>query len=266
MAGRPRKTRLDYFPFAVDMFEDEKIVCISVEHGIAGEMAAVKLLCAIYRNGYYIKWTEAMRLKILRQLPGVDGDTLDAVISALIHWGFFDSELYEKENVLTSRGIQRRYFEISKRWLGQDEYDYLLIDIDGIFPKKVARKKGTPAKELPGDKKTESISPAETVAPIATPTQEEVTEYFKAHSECPDDWQTQASLFFNHYAANGWCNNQGVRIVQWQPKANYWILKNKQQHSLSSNYETNQADKFSRRRGVEPQAKSHKEFNGSFDI
>ena len=32
--ARPRKTGLDYFPFDVDFFEDEKIVAIAGEFGL----------------------------------------------------------------------------------------------------------------------------------------------------------------------------------------------------------------------------------------
>jgi hypothetical protein len=37
------------------------------------------------------------------------------VVSFLAKEGFFDHELYEKYHILTSRGIQKRYFEIVKR-------------------------------------------------------------------------------------------------------------------------------------------------------
>ena len=53
--ARPNKTGLDYFPFDIDFFDDEKIMAISGEFGIKGEITTVKLLCAIYRNGYFIE-------------------------------------------------------------------------------------------------------------------------------------------------------------------------------------------------------------------
>ena len=71
MAGRPKKKGLDYFPFAVDFFDDEKIGAISGEFGIKGEITTVKLLCAIYRNGYFILWNDLLKFKLLRNLPGI---------------------------------------------------------------------------------------------------------------------------------------------------------------------------------------------------
>lgn len=52
--ARPIKEGLDYFPLYVDIFEDEKIEAISGEFGIKGEIIVVKLLCAIYKKGYFI--------------------------------------------------------------------------------------------------------------------------------------------------------------------------------------------------------------------
>lgn len=40
--ARPNKTGLDYFPLDIDFFDDEKIVAISGEFGIKGEIVAIK--------------------------------------------------------------------------------------------------------------------------------------------------------------------------------------------------------------------------------
>ena len=51
--ARPTKEGLDYFPLDVDVFEDEKIEAIAGEFGLKGEIAVIKLLCAIYKKGYF---------------------------------------------------------------------------------------------------------------------------------------------------------------------------------------------------------------------
>lgn len=129
--ARPRKTGLDYFPFDVDFFEDDKLSAISVQYGIKGEIAAVKLLCAIYRNGYFIEWKESVCIKLLRELPGISGPLLEQIVRGLVKWGFFNKALFDTAGILTSRGIQRRYFSISRRnrRSGQGgELPYLLAD------------------------------------------------------------------------------------------------------------------------------------------
>lgn len=91
--ARPIKNGLDYFPFDVQFFSDDKIVAVSVEYGLKGEISVVKLLCAIYRQGYFIEWNESIRIRLLKELPGVSADLLDKVVHRLIEWGFFDQTL-----------------------------------------------------------------------------------------------------------------------------------------------------------------------------
>lgn len=122
--ARPQEKGLKYYPFDVDFFNDEKIEAISGEFGIKGEIVAVRLLCAIYRNGYYIEWSELYKMKFLRNLPGISSGLLDAIILRLVKWGFFDKDLFNSAKVLTSYGIQSRYFEAIRRRKQSDEYPY----------------------------------------------------------------------------------------------------------------------------------------------
>ena len=115
--ARPYKTGLDYFSFDVDFFEDEKITAISIEFGIAGEIIAIRLLCAIYRNGYYAKWDTPLKMKIAKS-SGIKPEVIDEVVQKLVQWGFFDGSMFETYGILTSAGIQKRYLESTKRRFG----------------------------------------------------------------------------------------------------------------------------------------------------
>jgi hypothetical protein len=127
--ARPNKKGLEYFPFDVDFFNDEKIGAISGEFGIKGEMVCIRLLCAIYRNGYFAVWNEALKMKLIKELSAVTANLLDEIVSRAVRWGFFNKDLFENGGILTSNGIQRRYFEIIKRRKGDDEIlPYILID------------------------------------------------------------------------------------------------------------------------------------------
>lgn len=125
--ARPKENGLEYFPFDVDFFEDEKIQAISGEFGLKGELTTIKLLCAVYRNGYFIVWSDMLKMKLLRSLPGVGAELLNQIVSRLVKWGFFDESLFNSEKILTSRGIQRRYFEAIKRRVKSEHYPYLLV-------------------------------------------------------------------------------------------------------------------------------------------
>ena len=126
--ARPQKHGLDYFPFDCDFFDDEKIVAINGQFGIKGEIAAVKLLCAIYRNGYLIKWCDAVKIKLLGSLRGISEGLLDDIINGLVRWGFFDSRLFSTSDILTSKAIQLRYFNTAKRRTFQGALPFLLIE------------------------------------------------------------------------------------------------------------------------------------------
>jgi hypothetical protein len=127
--ARPEKEGLDYFPFDIDFFDDEKIIAISGEFGIKGEMTAIKLLCAIYRNGYFILWNDLLKYKLLKLLPGISSELIERIVNRLVLWGFFDKNLFDSVKVLTSKGIQRRYFEIVKRRKRTSDFPYLLVNV-----------------------------------------------------------------------------------------------------------------------------------------
>lgn len=127
--ARPNKQGLDYFPFDVDFFEDEKIEAISGEFGIKGEIVTIKLLCAVYRNGYFILWSDMLKMKLLKNLPGISSELLDAILNRLVLWDFFDKNLFDSMGVLTSKGIQKRFFEATKRRQKNENLPYLLVSV-----------------------------------------------------------------------------------------------------------------------------------------
>lgn len=126
--ARPKEEGLKYFPFDIDFFNDEKIEAISGEFGIKGEIATIKLLCAVYRNGYFIEWNEMLKMKLLKNLPGVSLDLLEQIINRLVKWEFFDKNLFDSVKILTSHGVQKRYFEAIRRRRKSKDYPYILID------------------------------------------------------------------------------------------------------------------------------------------
>lgn len=126
--ARPNKIGLDYFPLDVDIFDDEKMTAISGEFGIKGEITVIKLLCAIYKNGYFVLWNDLFKFKLARNLPGMSPELIESIVNRLVLWEFFDKALFDSVKVLTSKGIQKRYFEASRRRKITRDLPYLLID------------------------------------------------------------------------------------------------------------------------------------------
>lgn len=124
--ARPTKDGLDYFPLDVDTFEDEKIEAIAGEFGIKGELAVIKLLCAVYKKGYFIVWNDLTKATLLKRLPGVSKELLDHIVIRLVTWGFFNEDLFNSAKVLTSENIQAVYFEATKRRKSPKPSKYLI--------------------------------------------------------------------------------------------------------------------------------------------
>jgi hypothetical protein len=111
--ARPQKQGLSYFPIDVDIFEDEKLQFISAKYGLKGEAIVFRLLSKIYRNGYYIEFNEDVQLLFSKScgLERNDNATIN-VVSELLKRNFFDKSMFEQFQVLTSKGIQKRYAKI----------------------------------------------------------------------------------------------------------------------------------------------------------
>ena len=105
------KSGIDYFPLDVTL--NAKFELIEAEFGLTGFGVVVHLLQEIYgKAGYYIEWTEEVTLLFARKV-GLGGSVVSEIIEASIRRGMFDKEKYDKYHVLTSKGIQERYFEVS---------------------------------------------------------------------------------------------------------------------------------------------------------
>lgn len=126
--ARPNKAGLDQFPLDVDFFDSDAMVAISGEFGLKGEITVIKLLCAVYRNGYFILWNELFQMKLLRSLPGVSVELLTQIVDRLVKWNFFNKELFLSAKVLTSVDIQRRFFNAARRRKHDNALPYLLIN------------------------------------------------------------------------------------------------------------------------------------------
>lgn len=113
--ARPIKNGLDYFSFDIDFFADEKIRSIGAKFGNAGLIILIRVLCKIYRNGYFTKWNSD-EIKIFAKYEAyVTEKKLNEIIGAALKCGFFSNDLFEKYSILSSNGIQKRYFTACKK-------------------------------------------------------------------------------------------------------------------------------------------------------
>lgn len=120
------KSGLEYFP--LDVHLDEKFELIEAEFGLTGFAVIVKLLQRIYGGqGYYCEWTNEVAL-LFGRFCGSGVGVVSEIVSAAVRRGIFDRELFDRYHILTSVGIQKRYFEaVSRRKKVEVEKAYLLL-------------------------------------------------------------------------------------------------------------------------------------------
>ena len=124
--------RIEYFPLDTHIFNDEKFQLLISEFGLEASAIAIKLLCEIYSNNFYLNWN-LNRCKIFTNYSATSysREQVQAIVDFLLEVDFFDKGMYEAYGILTSKGIQKRFFEITRR---RKKYtvdcpEYLLVDI-----------------------------------------------------------------------------------------------------------------------------------------
>lgn len=126
--ARPLKTGVEYFP--LDVVLEDEVELIESEHSITAFAVLLKLYQKIYAKNYWIIW-DKKEVIVFSKRVNVDINLINAIIKSCFEWGLFDEKLYKKYGILTSNGIQKRFFEIVKR---RKEIpvikEYLLTEID----------------------------------------------------------------------------------------------------------------------------------------
>ncbi len=128
--ARPTKQGIDYFPVDVDF--DDKIEMYLLEKESLGLAVLVTLWLLIYKNeGYYIQNGNDLLLMVKKRISG-DINSIKDCINLCLDRNIFDKNLYEKHKILTSRGIQKRFFDAAtKKKEVRFNPKFMLIDVSG---------------------------------------------------------------------------------------------------------------------------------------
>ena len=117
MAGRPPKKGIDYAGWSVDIFDnDTKIDKLLDAHGWDG-FGIYFYLCqrAYGGEGYFYRWGYDDCASTSRKMGGgIGSGTVRETVGYCLQIGLFNKRLFDRWGVLTSRGIQRRYWAVVK--------------------------------------------------------------------------------------------------------------------------------------------------------
>lgn len=105
---------IQYFPLDVDIFDDPKVIPAICQFGEDAERVVMRLLFALYREGYCIEYNDALKFALAMRTRK-DPQYIDQVIMSLVKYNFFDKDLFNQYNVLTSKGIQKRWIQATRK-------------------------------------------------------------------------------------------------------------------------------------------------------
>ena len=120
---------INYFPIGVNFMEENAMEVIEAKYGIKGSAIVLKLLCKIYKEGYFIRWDEEQCL-IFANKAGreVQAAEVQGIIEILFIKGILDRNSYLENGILTSESIQKVWLEASKRRKRElSELPYLMV-------------------------------------------------------------------------------------------------------------------------------------------
>ena len=111
--GRPLKQGIDYFPLDVTFDPKTEMYLLQTEGTGLAVLVTIWQLIYAY-EGYYINVDEDLNLLIKKRV-NVDNNTINDCINVAIKRDLFNETMFNKYNILTSRAIQKRFFDIAKR-------------------------------------------------------------------------------------------------------------------------------------------------------
>ena len=127
--ARPTKQGIDYFP--LDCQFDDKIEMYLIEKEANGLAVLISIWQIIYSNdGYYTPNGNDLCLLIKKRI-NVNINEIKECINVCLSRNIFDSKLHKKHKILTSKAIQKRYFDAAKKKkIVQYNIDYVINGIN----------------------------------------------------------------------------------------------------------------------------------------
>jgi len=122
--GRPKTLGLKYYPLHASIFSSKKMSDAEDILDPTGEAPHKRLLMdkfvtrfysEIFSRGYFMPWNDEEEAAMCGRIGnGVNRLFLKLYLNAMLASGILNADMYRKYNILTSRGIQQKWLEISK--------------------------------------------------------------------------------------------------------------------------------------------------------
>lgn len=252
--ARPLKKGLDYFN--IDCIQDDNLTFIEAKHGVQGFGIVIKLWQKIYRNeGYFMSWNEQSSYLFSREIA-IDFTIISSVVNTCLlpSIGIFNKQLFDKYQILTSTGIQKRWLKIvtdCKRKEIEIDKKYSLLELTPeetqLTPEltqlTLEVSTQTKGKERKGKNTKEE---KEGKIKFSPPLIEDSLNFFLEKAK---DWnlkkcELENEKFQNFYQSKNWYVGKN-KMTTWKSAISGWIARTNQFNNGESKKELN-----SKSRGV----------------
>lgn len=241
MAGKP-KQGLDYAGWSTNIFDgDTKIDKLLDAQGWIGFSIYFYLCQMAYKfDGYFYRWCFDDSSTTARRMGGgLRAKTVEETVRYCLRIGLFDKRLFDEWNILTSKGIQRRFLAaiqgrrvksvIADYWLLKDEESEGLVKCaeNDDFQSANSHLQGEYA-HLQGADETKGKE---------SKVKESKEEIYSASRKKPptlDDIRQAAQMmgvpeiaeaFYEYYSAADWRDGDGKPVYSWRQKLVSWKVR-----------------------------------------
>lgn len=114
MARKPKKG-LEFYSVDTDIFQNRKIKRLIRNYGAKGYLVYNYILTEIYREkGYFIEW-DANTIFDVSDAINLKETLVNEVVNYCCNLSLFNKELFDSENVLTTKNIQDFYLDVCRK-------------------------------------------------------------------------------------------------------------------------------------------------------
>lgn len=242
--ARTPKRGIDYAGWSVNVFDgDKKIDKLLDAQGWKGFGVYFFLCQSAYKmNGYYLEWDYDDCASTARKMGGgIGSETVMETVKLCLLVGLFDNGLFDRWGVLTSKGIQRRFWAAAgeRRVVSLDSRFWLLAPEDAEGLDKRARFENLPPQKaimppqkaiMPPTNDTERKGKQSKVKEskvnkrehnFTPPTLDEVRAYCKSRNS-----DVNPDLFFEYFDTGNWIDSKGNPVKNWKQKLLTWESHN----------------------------------------
>ncbi len=80
---------IPYFPTPANFFDEEVMELLEAKFGVLASYIVIRLLCKIYKEGYYISWGKEQNLIFVRKVGGgIKEDMMEKIVDLLLEKEF----------------------------------------------------------------------------------------------------------------------------------------------------------------------------------